>query len=112
MGWIHEYLEMAGHSADDTGALFRPASNNASLATGQGITADAIYKIVRAYSSELGFAIGAHAYCGPRTRPMRSIIRRASPRYRRLGHANIATTRIYDHRKTRPEDSLIFKVND
>jgi integrase/recombinase XerD len=22
-----------------------------------------------------------------------------------LGHANIATTRIYDHRKTRPEDS-------
>jgi hypothetical protein len=28
-----------------------------------------------------------------------------------LGHANIATTRIYDHRKTRPEDSPTFKVN-
>jgi hypothetical protein len=27
------------------------------------------------------------------------------------GHANIATTRIYDHRKTRPEDSPTFKVN-
>ena len=27
-----------------------------------------------------------------------------------LGHANIATTRIYDHRKTRPEDSPTFKV--
>lgn len=27
-----------------------------------------------------------------------------------LGHANIATTRIYDHRKTRPEDSLTFKL--
>jgi integrase/recombinase XerD len=26
-----------------------------------------------------------------------------------LGHANI-TTRIYDHRKTRPEDSSTFKV--
>jgi hypothetical protein len=25
--------------------------------------------------------------------------------------ANIATTRIYDHRKTRPEDSPTFKVN-
>jgi integrase/recombinase XerD len=24
---------------------------------------------------------------------------------------NIATTRIYDHRKTRPEDSPTFKVN-
>jgi site-specific recombinase XerD len=28
-----------------------------------------------------------------------------------LGHAKIATTRIYDHRKTRPEDSLTFKVS-
>ena len=27
-----------------------------------------------------------------------------------LGHANVATTRIYDHRKTRPEDSPTFKV--
>ena len=26
-----------------------------------------------------------------------------------LGHANIATTRIYDHRRTRPEDSPTFK---
>jgi site-specific recombinase XerC len=28
----------------------------------------------------------------------------------RLGHANIATTRLYDRRKTRPEDSPTFKV--
>ena len=27
-----------------------------------------------------------------------------------LGHANIATTPIYDHRKTRPEDRPTFKV--
>ena len=27
-----------------------------------------------------------------------------------LGHANIATTRIYDHRRTRAEDSPTFKV--
>ena len=27
-----------------------------------------------------------------------------------LRHANIATTRIYDHRRTRPEDSPTFKV--
>ena len=27
-----------------------------------------------------------------------------------LGHANIATTRIYDHRKTTSQDSLTFKV--
>jgi integrase/recombinase XerD len=28
-----------------------------------------------------------------------------------LGHANIVTTRIYDHRTTRLEDSPTFKVN-
>lgn len=27
-----------------------------------------------------------------------------------LGHANIATTRLYDKRKSRPEDSPTFKV--
>jgi site-specific recombinase XerC len=27
-----------------------------------------------------------------------------------LGHANIATTRLYDRRKHRPEDSPTFKV--
>ena len=28
-----------------------------------------------------------------------------------LGHANIATTRVYDHRRMRPEDSPTFKVS-
>jgi hypothetical protein len=27
-----------------------------------------------------------------------------------LGHANVSTTRVYDHRKTRPEDSPTFKI--
>ena len=27
-----------------------------------------------------------------------------------LGHANISTTRLYDSRRTRPEDSPAFKV--
>jgi len=27
-----------------------------------------------------------------------------------LGHANISTTRVADHRKTRPEDSPVFMV--
>ena len=28
-----------------------------------------------------------------------------------LGHANVSTPRVYDHRKTRPEDSPVFKVS-
>ena len=43
--------------------------------------------------------------------PTRSITRPTSPRCRSgFGHANISTTRIYDHRRTRPEDSPTFKV--
>jgi integrase/recombinase XerD len=29
-----------------------------------------------------------------------------------LGHANISMTRIYDHRRTQPEDRPTFKVAD
>lgn len=28
-----------------------------------------------------------------------------------LGHANIATTRLYDRRKTRPQDSPTYRVD-
>ena len=28
-----------------------------------------------------------------------------------LGHANVSTTRVYDHPKTKPEDSPTFKVS-
>jgi site-specific recombinase XerD len=28
-----------------------------------------------------------------------------------LGHANVSTTRVYDQRKARPEDSPVFRVN-
>jgi integrase/recombinase XerD len=61
-GLIGDYLEVAGHGADEAGALFRPLRNNCT--TGgleKAITPDAVYKLVRQYSTALGFTIGAHA---------------------------------------------------
>jgi integrase/recombinase XerD len=106
---IHDYLERAGHGADETGALFRPVSNN-SKNGGKGITPDGVYKLVRAYSGRLGFEIGAHSLRA--TAATNALDRQAdiAKVQEWLGHANIATTRIYDHRKTRPEDSPTFKV--
>ena len=74
------------------------------------ITPDAIYKLVRGYSSDLGFEIGAHALRA--TAATNALDHQAdiAKVQEWLGHANIATTRIYDHRKTRPEDSPTFKV--
>jgi integrase/recombinase XerD len=66
--------------------------------------------MVRAYSAALGFKIGAHALratAATNALDHQSGIAKVQDW---LGHANIATTRIYDHRRMRPEDSPTFKV--
>jgi integrase/recombinase XerD len=60
-GLINDYLDAAGHSLDEAGALFRPVRNNRTDRLEGAITADGVYRLVRAYSAELGFEIGAHA---------------------------------------------------
>jgi len=107
----HEYLEVTGHGEDDSGALFRPVRNNTTGRLDKAITPDGIYKLVRAYSAALGFQIGAHALRA--TAATNALDHQAdiAKVQEWLGHANIATTRIYDHRRTRPEDSPTFKVS-
>jgi integrase len=107
---VHDYLDAAGHGADEVGALFRPVRNNRTGRLERAITADGVYKLVRAYSGQLGFEIGAHALRA--TAATNALDHQAdiAKVQEWLGHANIATTRIYDHRRTRPEDSPTFKV--
>ena len=107
---IHEYLEIAGHGEDEQGALFRPIRNNRTGRIDKALDPDMVYRLVRGYSAELGFDIGAHALRA--TAATNALDHQAdiAKVQEWLGHANIATTRIYDHRKTRPEDSPTFKV--
>ena len=107
---INDYLDAAGHGADENGALFRPVRNNRTGRLERAITADGVYRLVRAYSAQLGFEIGAHALRA--TAATNALDHQAdiAKVQEWLGHANIATTRIYDHRRTRPEDSPTFKV--
>jgi site-specific recombinase XerD len=58
---IHDYLEAAGHDADDNGPLFRPIRNNRTGKLDKALDPDMVYRLVRGYSAELGFEIGAHA---------------------------------------------------
>jgi integrase/recombinase XerD len=108
---IHEYLEASGHGVDENGPLFRPVKNNRTGTLEGALTPDGVYRLVRAYSAQLGFEIGAHALRA--TAATNALDNQAdiAKVQEWLGHANIATTRIYDHRKTRPEDSPTFKVN-
>jgi site-specific recombinase XerD len=108
---IHDYLEAAGHGDDTNGALFRPVKNNTTGRLDTALTPDGVYRLVRSYSAQLGFEIGAHALRA--TAATNALDHQAdiAKVQEWLGHANIATTRIYDHRKTRPEDSPTFKVD-
>jgi site-specific recombinase XerD len=107
---IHDYLEAAGHGEDEHGPLFRPIRNNRTGRVDKALDPDMVYRLVRGYSAELGFEIGAHALRA--TAATNALDHQAdiAKVQEWLGHANIATTRIYDHRKTRPEDSPTFKV--
>jgi integrase len=109
-GLIAEYLEAAGHSAADGSPLFRPLHNSRDPKSAQAITPDGVYRMVRAYSAELGFEIGAHSLRA--TAATNALDHQAdiAKVQEWLGHANISTTRIYDRRKTKPEDSPTFRV--
>ena len=66
---------------------------------------------MRDYSRRLGFEIGAHALRA--TAATNALQHKAEIAKVQdwLGHANISTTRLYDRRKSRPEDSPTFKSN-
>lgn len=106
---IADYLALAGHGRDTQGALFRPLQAG-SRDPARGMTPDAVYKIVRAYTAALGFEVGAHALRA--TAATNALDHQAdiAKVQEWLGHASIATTRLYDRRHSRPEDSPTFKV--
>jgi integrase/recombinase XerD len=72
------------------------------------ITSDGVYRLVRRYSGQLGILIGAHALRA--TAATNALDHQADIANVRNGWATLATTRIYEHRRTRPEDSPTFKV--
>lgn len=107
---IYEYLAFAGHGQDRQLPLFRRLINRADLNPESRMTTDAIYKIVRHYSMVLGFPIGVHSLRA--TAATNALDHDADIKKVQewLGHANIATTQIYDRRRSKPEDSPTFRI--
>jgi integrase/recombinase XerD len=97
-GLIVDYFEANGRGLETTGALSRAIRSRGEGVT-KAITADGVYKIVRGYSAKLGFEIGAHALRA--TAATNALDHQAdiAKVQEWLGHANIATTRIYDERR-------------
>jgi len=110
-GLLADYLEASGHAHEKSGALFRPIRNNRTGALDRTLTGDGIYKLVRGYAKKLGVAIGAHALRATAATNALEHEADITKVQEWLGHANISTTRLYDRRKSRPEDSPTFKVS-
>jgi len=109
---IATYLEAAGHSDDKAGALFRPTSNNTRSRTAS-ITPDGVYKLLTNYAKALRIDIagfGPHALRATAATNALDHGADIAKVQEWLGHANIATTKVYDRRQSRPEDSPTFKV--
>jgi integrase/recombinase XerD len=105
------YLEGSGHAHDKTGPLFRPIRNNRTGELDRRLSGDGIYKLVRGYAKRLGIAIGAHALRATAATNALEHEADIAKVQEWLGHANISTTRLYDRRRSRPEDSPTFKVS-
>jgi integrase/recombinase XerD len=111
---ITEYLEAAGHAHLAPSPLFRPVRNNRNggrLDT--GLTTDGIYQLIKFYGKKVGIGVdrfGPHAARATAATNALDAGADIAKVQEWLGHANISTTRVYDHRKTRPEDSPVFKV--
>jgi len=108
---LTDYLEASGHVHEKSGALFRPVRNNRTGELDRTLSGDGIYKLVRGYARKLGVAIGVHALRGTAATNALEHEADIAKVQEWLGHANIATTRLYDRRKNRPEDSPTFKVS-
>lgn len=106
---LADYLDAAGHGEDESGALFRPLHHSRGESAG-GITPDGVYKLVREYSTTLGFTVGAHSLRSTAATNALEHGADLAEVQQMLGHANIATTRMYDQRDSRPEHSPVFKV--
>ena len=111
---ITDYLEAAGHGEDRNGALFRPLKNNVTKTLHKPLTVESIYNLLRFYADKSGVSkqTAVHPHMARATAITNSLHRGADMKHvqKWAGHANISTTRIYDQRDQRAEDSPSFKV--
>jgi integrase/recombinase XerD len=113
---ITEYLVEAKHKEDLDGPLFRPVKNNMTKILAKHLHPASVYRdIVRLYGARVGINADVHGFCVHSLRATAATNALAhnsdiAKVQEWLGHANIATTRLYDRRQSRPEESPTFKV--
>ena len=113
---IDEYLTLGGHREDTAGPLFRPVKNNVTGELDRPLNPNSVYRnIVQKYGLETGISVRVNGLC---VHSLRATAATNALSHEAdiakvqewLGPANVSTTRLYDQRKTRPEDSPTFRA--
>jgi site-specific recombinase XerD len=110
---LEEYLEASGHRAEATSPLFRSVAPNAENPK-QPLNSGSVYRnVVMHYCKRLGIeaeGLGPHALRATSATNALSNGSDIAEVQEWLGHSSIATTRLYDKRRMKAEDSPTFKV--
>jgi integrase/recombinase XerD len=113
---IGDYLALSGHGGDPDGALFRPVTNNRTGTLDRHLDPGSLYRnIVVKYGRATGIDAQVNGLCvhSLRATAATNALSHESDIAKVqewLGHANVSTTRLYDRRKSKPEDSPTFRV--
>jgi site-specific recombinase XerD len=112
---VREYLTAAGHAGDAEGPLFRPLRNRSSNAgTRAALTTDSLWRIVMSYAGRVGITVASFGPHSLRATAATNALEHGADIAavsEWLGHASITTTRLYDKRVVRVENSPTFKVS-
>ena len=103
---------MAGHGKEADAPLFQPLRGRGA-GSGKAITGDGVYKCVRDYARRAGIAVDGLGVHGLRATAATNALEHQAEITKVqfwLGHTNISTTRLYDRRQQRPEESPTYKV--
>lgn len=107
---IYAYIEHDSQRLPGPGPLFRSIRGRT---TGAGVSANGIYKVVAQWAQAAGIEVDGLGVHGLRATAATNALEHDADIAKVqvwLGHANIATTRLYDRRGQRPEDSPTYKV--
>jgi site-specific recombinase XerD len=111
---VAEYLAASGHGQEADGPLFRRVRAPKAGMLASALTPGSIYAdVVVRYMDQVGIAgdnMGPHALRATAATSALEHNADIAKVQEWLGHASISTTRVYDRRGSRPEDSPTFKV--
>lgn len=112
---VAEYLDAAGHALELEGPLFRRSRAPKVGTVASALTPGAVYAdIVVFYMAQVGISgdnMGPHALRATAATCALEHQADIAKVQEWLGHASISTTRVYDRRGSKPEDSPTFRVS-